>query len=236
MRTLLCLHGFGVRGYFWDVIKPHLENVYARVVTPDLRMDTIETVLDSGRRLTEQSAREDGAPVAIIGHSLGGVVGALAARDLGPATVDRVVLVAPPFGERGEVPGPFLRFLLRHRLIPDFLSRPRFFSSETPTSIQKSIFKRAVDESPELKELLFRPKRFHTDLFDGPLPVPTLVVASEADRIVPVRESLEFAERLGAATEVYAAARGIGHDDFTCAPRIAEELAARVSRFAETNR
>lgn len=233
-RTLLCLHGFGVRGYFWEVIKPHLESVYDRVLTPDLQMDTIATVLESGRRLAQEAAGEDRAPVAIMGHSLGGVVGALAARELGPPAVDRVVLVAPPFGEKAEVPGPLLRFLLRQKLIPDFVSRPQFFSSQTPASIQKSIFKRAVDESPELKALIFQPKRFHTDLFDGPLLVPTLVVASEADKVVPVHESLEFADRLGAATAVYGARRKVGHDDFTCAPKIAEELAGRVRRFAET--
>jgi len=234
-RTLLCLHGFGVRGYFWEVIKPHLEGVYDRVLTPDLQMDTIETVLESGRRLAQEAAGEDGAPVAIMGHSLGAVVGALAARDLGPPAVDRVVLVAPPFGEATEVPGPFLRFLLRHKLIPDFLSRPQFFSRQTPAPIQKSMFKRAVDESPELKELIFQPRRFHTDLFDVPLAVPSLVVASEADKVVPARESLEFAQRLGASTEVYGATRNIGHDDFTCAPNIAAELSGRMRRFAETD-
>jgi alpha-beta hydrolase superfamily lysophospholipase len=234
-RTLLCLHGFGVRGYFWEVIKPHLEGVYERVLTPNLQMDTIETVLESGRRLAQEAAGEDGAPVAIIGHSLGGVVAALAARDLGPPAVDRVVLVAPPFGEAAEPPGAVLRFLLRHKLIPDFLTRPQFFSSQTPARIQKSMFKRAVDESDELKSLIFQPKRFHTELFDAPLPVPSLVVASEADRVVPARESLEFAERIGAATEVYEARRTVGHDDFTCAPNIAEELARRVRRFAETD-
>jgi pimeloyl-ACP methyl ester carboxylesterase len=148
--------------------------------------------------------------------------------------VERLTLLAPPFGERGQVPGPVVRFLLKHRLIPDFLSRPQFFSGHTPIDIQKSVFRRAVDESEELQALLFRPRRFHTDLFDGPIGVPTLVVASEGDKVVPASESVDFAERLEASLEVFEASRHIGHDDLTCAPRIAEELVERLVRFEET--
>jgi pimeloyl-ACP methyl ester carboxylesterase len=97
------------------------------------------------------------------------------------------------------------------------------------------MFKRAVDESPELQALLFRKRRFHTDLFDGPLPVPTLVVASEADRIVPAAESKAFAARLGAVLSVYDAHWNIGHDDLTSSPEIASEVAERIRRFAQTD-
>jgi pimeloyl-ACP methyl ester carboxylesterase len=236
-RSIVCLHGYGVRGYFWEVIRPHLEKLYERVFTPDLRMDTIDTVLESGREAVAEAARQDGAPVAVVGHSLGGVVAALAARDLGAQRVERAVLVSPPFGEKAEVPGKLVRFLLKHRLIPDFVSRPQFFSRRhTPVAIQKSMFRRAVDETEELQAFLFRPKRFHTDLFDGPLPMPVLVVASEGDRIVPARESVEFARRLESALTVYEAGRAIGHNDLTCSPRIAAELAERIRRFAETDR
>ena len=84
-RTLVCLHGFGVRGYFWEVIRPHFEAMYERVLTPDLDMSTLEVMLESGRRLVGDAAAEDEAPVAVVGHSLGGVVAALTARDLGIA-------------------------------------------------------------------------------------------------------------------------------------------------------
>lgn len=232
-HTLVCLHGYGVRGYFWDIVRPHLETIYDRVLTPDLDMSTIDTLLDSAKRAVAAAAQEDDASVAVMGHSLGGAVAGIVARDLGAATVDRAVLLAPPFGEQAEVPGPVIRFLLKHRLIPDFLSRPRFFTAHTPTEIQKSMFSRAVDESEELQAFLFRPRRFHTDYFDGPLGMPVLVVASEGDRIVPASESLEFAQRIEAVREVFDASRNIGHDDITCSPGIATELAERVRRFAE---
>ena len=234
-RTLVCLHGFGVRGYFWEVIRPHFEKAYNRVLTPDLHMETIDTVIASGRSVIGQAAAEDGAAVAVVGHSLGGVISALAAKDLGADAVERVVLIAPPFGEKAKVPGRVVRFLLEHRLIPDFLTRPQFFTSHTPKDIQKSMFRRAVDETPQLQALLFTRRRFHTDLFRGPLPAPALVVASEADRIVPAAESREFAERLGAPLAIYGAERSIGHDDLTCSPTIAAELAERIRRFAETD-
>ncbi|MFP3959165.1 MAG: alpha/beta hydrolase [Spirochaetaceae bacterium] len=231
--TLVCLHGFGVRGYFFEIIAPYLRAQYRRVLTPDLRMDTLESVLHSGRNLLTEAAREEGAPVAALGHSLGGVVAALAARDLGPNTIDRIVLVAPPFGENTAVPGPVVRFLLKHKLIPDFLTRPQFFSSHTPKDIQKSIFRRAVDETPELQAHLFTPRRFHTDMFEAPLHVPALVTASEADKIVPVEESRRFAERLGAELAVWEAQRNVGHDDLVCSPTIAAELAERITLFTE---
>lgn len=234
-RTILCLHGFGVRGYFWEIMEPHLSEFYERVLTPDLRMDTIETVLESGRHLAAEAAREDGRAIAVLGHSLGGVVAALTARDLGSDVVERAVLLAPPFGEQAKVPGKLVRFLLEHKLIPDFVTRPQFFTNHTPTHIQKSMFKRAVDETPALQSLLFKKRRFHTDLFDAPLSVPSLVVASEADKIVPAAESKAFAERLGATLTVYDAPWNIGHDDLTCAPAVASELAERIRRFAQTN-
>ncbi|MFO8064669.1 MAG: alpha/beta fold hydrolase [Spirochaetota bacterium] len=235
-KTLVCLHGFGVRGYFWEIIVPHLQTHYQRVLTPDLQMDTLETLLANGRDIVEHAHGEEGAPVAVVGHSLGAVVGALTARDLGPGIVDRAVLIAPPFGERAEVPGPLVRFLLAHKLIPDFVTRPRFFTKHTPLDIQKSIFSRAVDESAELQSLLFTERRFHTDLFDGPLSVPSLIIASDADRIVPARESRAFAERINASLTVYPRHRNIGHDDLTCSPTIAAEVSQRIMEFDHNDR
>ncbi len=181
-------------------------------------------------RVRRLALEEDG-PVFVIGHSLGAVLAAIAAQEIGRPTVAGVVLIAPPFGERSSVPGPVMKFLLLHRLIPPALLRPRFFSSRTPKAVQRAVFASAVPEAPALRELGFQRSWFHTARFDEPLAVPTLVVASEADRIVPFAQSSAFATAIGATLRVFPREEGIGHDDFFAAQEVAERVAARIADF-----
>lgn len=228
------LHGYGVRGYSWQWMAPHFAGNYDRVLRPDLHMEDIQTLLSTTQDFVRRVAQEDGAPVDLVGHSLGGLVGAAIARVLGPETVSKLAVISSPFGSREEGPGRIMRFLLKYRLIPDFLIRPRFFSGHTPVSLQKELFKNAVPETLRLQEELFSPGRFRSEEFVAPLSQPSLAVASAADRIVPLRETRELADRLGALLYVYEPSRHVGHDDTLTSPAISRETADNIISFFET--
>jgi len=87
------------------------------------------------------------------------------------------------------------------------------------------VFKNAVKESPEIQALAAQKKWFHTDTFPQSLPQPALVIASAADRIVPVSQSLSFAEALGARTHIFEEPDIVAHDDFFASPDIAPVIA-----------
>jgi pimeloyl-ACP methyl ester carboxylesterase len=163
---------------------------------------------------------------------MGAVLAAIAARDLGPGVVLAAVLLAPPFGERESVPGPFLQFLLRRRLLPPFLVRPRFFSANTPRRLQRAAFRAAVPEAPAIQALTFEKRWFHTDYFTEPLAQSALVIASEADRIVPVEQSVRFAEAIGARQHIFPAAEDVGHNDLCMSPSIVPGIVERIVGFS----
>ncbi len=227
----MCLHGYGVRGYFWDPVKAELEDAFPEVLTPDLRMTDLESLIESTKAMVSSKSQLDRQPVHLIGHSLGGITAAICARDLGPSVVRKVVLIASPFGEREKPPGGFVRFLLRHRLVPEFLARPRFFSVQTPPERQKELFSRAVPESKRLQKQLLQPHWFHTEWFDSPLEQPSLAIYSVRDRIVGSAEARAFGEALGSELLELGPNENVGHNDVVWAPAVAGRLMHKIIAF-----
>jgi pimeloyl-ACP methyl ester carboxylesterase len=101
--VVLCVHGLGGTALMWGLFAPLLSATH-RVLAVDLfghggsgvptgrRPDA----LTADRRLLDRFVREVvGAPVVLLGHSMGGVLTALQAA-AAPATVARLVLLAPP--------------------------------------------------------------------------------------------------------------------------------------------
>lgn len=230
-KSIICLHGYGVRSFFWEPLLPLLRQHVPDVITPDLQMQNIDTLLDTTCEAVREKAKLDGQPVVLIGHSLGGIVAALCAQELGPTLVGNIIVIASPYGTRDSVPGPLMRLLLKLRLIPDALARPRFFSRSTPLEDQKYLFARAVPESAELQSEIFKRTWFHTDRFPKPLHQPSLVIASSEDRIVPSAESRQFAAVLGAQYVEFDATQDVGHNDFVWAPDVADKMMLHIRRF-----
>ncbi len=233
-RTVVLLHGYGVRGAFWRYLKPVLEERFQEVLTPDLEMSSLEALIATTSSYCRKRAHRAGRPIILVGHSLGGVLAALVAKDLGNDVVDRVVIVAAPYGEHrmSRLGATLTRVLVRFRLIPDALARLRFFSNKSPVERQKALFADAVPESKELQAILFEPVWFHTEQFPGPVPVPSLVIASESDKVVPCNQTLEFAEVLRSQTRIFAAQDKVAHDDFAAAPELIHQTADIVHGFA----
>ena len=231
LPTLVCLHGYGVRGWMWQWLAHELAAYGLSVETPDLEMSSIEKLMASTKSFVQELARRREGAVCLLGHSLGGVAAATVARDLGPQVVERVAILSSPYGTQENLPGPLMQFLLQHQLLPDFLVRPNFFSAKTPKMRQKHIFANAVSESDALRETIFTPTWFHTDTFTEALPQRSIAVASEADRVVPFHQTRAFAEALGARLVRFEASRRVGHDDLFAAPEIVGELGGILGPF-----
>jgi pimeloyl-ACP methyl ester carboxylesterase len=233
---VLFFHGYGLRGRIWQPIRDQLGDACGITSAADLEAGSAAELIAQAKTATISFAEHTEAPVVLVGHSMGAVAAALAAQELDHSTVAGVIMMAPPHGERENVPGAFLRFLLRYRLLPPALVRPRFFSNRTPVDVQKRIFASAVPEAPGLQELTFQRRWFHTDLITAPLSVPSLLIASGADQIVPAEQSVAMGELLGSRVELIPATREIGHDDFFAAPAIIRETATTIEEFCESLR
>lgn len=225
------LHGYGVRGYIWAPLQSAFAEQLGQIATPDLEGENITDLLNKAKARVRRHSLECDAPVLVCGHSLGAVVAAVAARDLGPDVVSAAVLIAPPFGDREHVPRGVMRFLLKNRLIPPILLRPRFFSSHTPRAVRRSVFRAAVREKPGIQTLTFESRWFHSAFFPEPLEQPVLVIASPGDRIVPLSQSLEFARVLGASTHVLELDPPVAHDDLFASANVVSSVTAAVTDF-----
>jgi hypothetical protein len=111
--------------------------------------------------------------------------------------------------------------------------RRRFFGPQVPEALQRQVFDAATDESRELKALSRQRRWFHTGAFPHGVPQRSLVLASEADRIVDHRETEGFAHAIGAQYRRYPAPLGIGHNDFGMHPPAAKRTATEILRFLE---
>lgn len=232
-QTVIFLHGYGVRGGFWSgfarAFSRNEGGSFDRVLAPDLDMTDIDTLLETTTERIAELAKTNG-PVHLVGHSLGGAVAAAVTRSLGEKAIRKLVCIATPYGGNRSPGRGLTRFLIRHRLIPGFLARPRFFS-RTPVYVQKAMFAKVVPETEALQNAALAETYFHTRLLDDTLPVPSLVICSEADRIVPAAQCRALAARIGARVHLFDAHERVGHDDFVAAPEVAPKVRSIITGF-----
>lgn len=98
--TLLALHGLGGSGRYWAGLERHLGDRW-RLVAPDLAgfgaSSTPREPADRDLHLATIAAlTDDGAPVTVVGHSLGAVLGLLAAGRH-PERVAALAMVSTPY-------------------------------------------------------------------------------------------------------------------------------------------
>ncbi|MEX0795107.1 MAG: alpha/beta hydrolase [Acidimicrobiia bacterium] len=96
--TLVLVHGLGGSLINWDAVGPRFAR-HRRVVAPDLPGFGLSPPRDDYRLRTHVAALADfieefGAPVALMGNSMGGLICELLAAER-PDLVDRLILVSP---------------------------------------------------------------------------------------------------------------------------------------------
>jgi pimeloyl-ACP methyl ester carboxylesterase len=97
---LLAIHGLGGSGRYWQGLADRIGDRY-RVIAPDLAgfgsSDKPDIAYDRGIHLADlAAAAPDDERIAVVGHSLGGVLAALWAAG-NVSRVDMLALAAPPF-------------------------------------------------------------------------------------------------------------------------------------------
>jgi predicted alpha/beta hydrolase family esterase len=231
-QSIICVHGYGVRGFFWKPARTELEKLFSKVIVPDLGMNTVDSAVLNLINLVEAECEKSKQAVILMGHSLGGIISALVTKRLGPGKVSNLIIIASPYGVKSKGIGPVVRFLIKNKLMPAWLIRPRFFGSRTDVSIQKELFAQAVPETEELQSLVTRRPWFHVEELSQDLRVKTLGIASKADQIVRWTETKEFTDALNGQFYVFEKEEDIGHDDFTVhAPTITRFISVLQNYF-----
>lgn len=234
IKTLVMLHGFGVRGFFWDpYIHSNLQNKFHQIFAPDLDFTTIEVAIKSTKQLVIDYHQRYGnmGPIFILGHSLGGILAAILAKELGPNIIEKIVIMASPYGEysSSERNINIQRWFIKHDwLLPGFLTRRVFFTKKTPKKIQKALWKKTVKESNEFIDQIITKKMFHTELFSEPLKQESFVIAGKHDKSVKIDQTIKFAKVLGSKTKIY---ENVGHNDLVYAPNIATKVIEDIIQF-----
>ena len=231
-RTLILLHGYGVRSFFWEPIKTFFESKFAQIYIPDLQMESATVLIESTKKyILDIKSKHPDNDIFLVGHSLGGVVALLVAKDLGLEVIKKLALLAVPYGEH-KIPFKSLtRVLIKYRLIPDFLSRPQFYSKHTPKAVQKKLFKEVVPESDAMIDEMLKEKYFHTDLITGKLPQESIFFISEYDKVAPFKQSVKLAEMLGSTIVLYAKDKKVAHADYIAGPTISNEVSQKIIDF-----
>lgn len=231
MRTIILLHGYGVRSFFWEPIKTFFESKFAQVLVPDLNMENPTVLYDSTKQFILDIKKKYNTEIFVVGHSLGGVITVLLAQELGPEIIKKVGLIAVPYGEQKVPLKSFTKFMIKHKLIPNFLSRPRFFSKQTPKSVQKRLFKQVVPETEEMIDEILKDKYFHTDLIKGKLPQESIFFLSDFDKIVSSTQSRMLADLLGSKVITYTKDKNVAHDDYIASPKLSSDVSGKIIKF-----
>ena len=225
------LHGYGVRSNFWEPITTFFESKFAQIYTPDLQMDNTTVLLESTKKYILGIKQKANSDIYLIGHSLGGAISAILSQELGPTVIKKVVLIAVPYGEQKIAFKGLTKFLIKYRLIPDFLSRPKFYSKNTPKSVQKKLFKQVVPESEQMIDEILKDEYFYTRLLTKPLPQENMFLISEYDKVVPFKQSQKMAEILHSKVVFYPKERKINHSDYIAGPTISKEVSDIIISF-----
>lgn len=220
------VHGAFCGAWAFEAFRQPFEAAGLRVLTPDLPGHGPDEPAPSVAGLSMSDYARDIAalcaaqaqPPVLIGHSLGGLVAALAARR---APVRALVLLAPsaPWGVAGSsveeaatafglhMLGPFWA----QAVSPDRSLARRFSLDRAPHPMREAALARLRPESGRaLWETLnwWLDPFMTTSLGPGAASAPTLVLAGESDVVHPPATVRLTAERLGAEFRL---ARGMSH-------------------------
>ncbi|MDT8340128.1 MAG: alpha/beta fold hydrolase [Longimicrobiales bacterium] len=203
--VVLLAHGWGANGAallplaqaaapvsaavaLWDVRGHGRSDRAARVSIRQFRDDALRAVQAAGTRLP-------GRPLLLVGHSMGGAAGILAAREGAPLA--GLVLIATPW----DVFGAIARYL-RERGLPGGLLVPLL---KPFWRVRVGVPARTVHPGRALTGLALR----------------TLVIQPERDTRVPPRDGERLARAAGTEAMLVA---GADHTDVLTSPQVAELL------------
>ena len=228
--NFICLHGFGVRGNFWDPLIPELSKLSEQnIIAPDLDFSTIDSAINSSRKSIINN--QDKVSV-IIGHSLGAV---LALRqelvNLDNKNIYLILLgCGMPIKMHSIVTG-ITRIIMKYGyLLPDHFWQSSFFSSITPQDIQDKFFSKVVKESNAfINELTSKNNDLLNFLenIDRSLP-RTLFITGAKDRLTTTDRTVALANKLDAT---FISIDNAGHNDLIYSELIRKKVVKEIISF-----
>jgi pimeloyl-ACP methyl ester carboxylesterase len=216
---ILLVHGAFCGAWVWDRFAGPLRAAGHAVIAPDLPGHSADAPADAAIGLSMNdyagaiaaAAAALPAPPVLVGHSLGGLVAAMAAMR---APVAGLVLLAPspPWGVNGSTMeeavsavslyalGPYWAQVVQ----PDYASFRRFAVDRLPSAERHALHARM---RPESGRALFETLNWWLDPFmttmvdEAKIGAPSLAIAGGRDVVHPAPTVRETARRLGATFE-----------------------------------
>ncbi len=224
--NIIMVHGAFCGGWTFDAFRAPFEAAGHRILTPDLRGHGKNdpsvaavgvSMTDYARDIAGLCTVQDEPPI-LIGHSMGGLVAAMAARK---TRLKALILLAPsaPWGVAGSsveeaatafglhMLGPFWAQTVN----PDRSLMRQFSLDRMPRPEREAV---VAQLRPESGRALWETLNWWLDPFmttsvgAGPLQAPTLVLGGERDVVHPVATVRQTASRLGGQ---YIALPGMSH-------------------------
>jgi len=158
--NLICFHGGGVRGNFWDPLQKDFSNINNyNVEQPDLNFTSIKLALDSCYKSINKF--NNNTNFSLIGHSFGSllILILLSQNKITFNNLKKVFLLGCPNFKQNNF---FLRILMKTAMkyghyLPSSLWQSQFFNT-TPYPIQKNYFKKVVREKNDFINEITRKK------------------------------------------------------------------------------
>ena len=230
----ICLHGFGVRGNFWDPLIPELSKLSEKnVIAPDLDFSTIDSAINSSRNSIINN--QDNVSV-IIGHSLGAV---LALRQesviLDNENIYLILLGCGLPMKMNSIVIAITRMIMKYGyLLPDHFWQPSFFSPITPQDIQDKFFSKVVKESNTfINELTSKNNYLLNFLENIERSFPrTLFITGTKDRLTTTERTVALANKLNAT---FISIDNAGHNDLIYSESVRKKVVKEIISFLGIN-
>jgi len=221
-----------MRGFFWDLWLIDSASRGILSLAPDLQFDTPFQGAQMLVNLVDQQFSAHKKQIVLIGHSLGGILVALAARSIPREQLRALVIIGSPFGSPGRSSLDILiRSLIRIHLIPGFLIRNTFFGPKVSKESQQLLFDKAVPESQQLLNIVSDSSWLKDELFPEPIPLPVLGITSPWDKIVPPASSRHLIDALGGTFVELGEEIKMGHNDLAVLPDTVTHLSTLIDEW-----
>ena len=247
--ALVLVHGLGGSAYNFTALAPLLAQSH-RVLAPDLPghggtapLAAVESLGDLAAHVEAVAEHEEMLPAAVVGYSLGGVLGLRLAAER-PEAVAALALVSSAgivsLSRRAGVWLDLVGMLRPGRLVArarDVVARrPRlragvfgFWGAEDPRALSPEVVAGFLEAQPEHEDVESASRALRREdprLYLDRVRCPALVLWGARDRLIPLEDGFEYARRLRAPLRVVPGAGHlvVGEEPAACAALLLDFL------------